>query len=164
MHTQYNVGAVMAKKKSEPPRDAVRREKSKKPEQLSNKAQWLIAFFTIFIALGTAFFLLWSFEPEEAEQTPITSHIIEFYGRECPHCMRMVPVVASAERQLGQNFSKLEVWHNSGNRKVFESYAGAIAPACGGGMGVPAFYNNKTKKAICGEITKESLIEFAQGG
>jgi hypothetical protein len=161
MSTQYNAGVVMAKKKQGPPRDGEGQEKQK-PEKLSNKAQWLVAFFTIFIALGTAFFLLWSFEPQEAEQTPITSHIIEFYGRECPHCMRMAPVVAQAERELGQNFSKLEVWHNSGNRKVFESYADIITPVCGGGLGVPAFYNNMSKKALCGEMTKDALIEFAR--
>ena len=135
--------------------------KTEKPTE-SRKLQWLIAFFTVFIALGTAFLLFSSFIVEETEPTPVTSHLIEFYGRECPHCARMAPVVSSVESELNVSFSKLEVWHNSGNNRIFEGYMNAIKPACGGNLGVPAFYNMRNGKALCGEVPKEELKSLAK--
>jgi len=135
---------------------------TKKSEKISRKTLWLLAFFSVAVALGTAFMLLSSFGIEEKEPTPITTHLIEFYGRECPHCARMIPIVAEVEKETGLNFSKLEVWHNSGNIAVFDSYSGPIAEACGG-IGVPTYYNNKTKKILCGEVDKGTLLAFAKG-
>ncbi|MFH1470840.1 MAG: thioredoxin family protein, partial [Candidatus Micrarchaeota archaeon] len=98
----------------------------------------------------------------ETEPTPITSYLIEFYGRECPHCVRMMPVVAEVEAELGVTFSKLEVWHNSGNSRIFESYADKIGNACGG-VGVPTFFNMRTGRAVCGEVPKSELLVLIKG-
>ena len=35
-----------------------------------------------------------------------------------------------------------------------------IAPACGGDIGVPAFFSKKTNKALCGEVTYEEFKEW----
>ncbi|MFH0817525.1 MAG: thioredoxin family protein, partial [Candidatus Micrarchaeota archaeon] len=120
-----------------------------------------VSLFTVFVALGTALFLLSTFSPGETEPTPINGSLVEFYGRECPHCTRMAPIVSQVEAELNITFSKLEVWHNSGNYKIFESYAKSINPACEGSLAVPAFYNIASGKALCGEVSKQELISFA---
>lgn len=89
--------------------------------------------------------------------------IIEFYGAECPHCHNMEPVVAQVEADLGIEIKKLEVWHNDANREIFFQYEDIVAPACGGGMGVPAFVNTKTHKAVCGEMSADALKAFITG-
>ncbi len=132
--------------------------------KLSQKVLWLASIFLIFIALAVAFLLLsqFGFNPvEETEQTPITGHLVEFYGRECPHCTKMVPIVSEVESELNVTFSKLEVWHNSGNDKVFNNHSADIVPQCGD-LGVPTFYSTKTKKALCGEVDKNVLLAFAR--
>jgi hypothetical protein len=58
--------------------------------------------------------------------------------------------------------ARLEVWHDEGNAKLMRSMEAAIAPACGGDLGVPAFYNEKTGKAICGRIDLEKLMAWAK--
>lgn len=142
-------------------------EKKKKKEEkqkLGSKRMFLLAAFTAFISLGTALLVLaFMFENEQAEPTPLDSHLIEFYGRECPHCGNMAPVVSQVETELGVRFSKLEVWHNKANMGVFESYSEAIKEACMGDLAVPSFYNNRTGKALCGEVDKETLIAWARG-
>jgi hypothetical protein len=43
-------------------------------------------------------------------------------------------------------------------------HATVITEACGGGLGVPAFYNEKSGKAICGaRINAERLAKWASG-
>ncbi|MFH1448409.1 MAG: hypothetical protein ABIG39_06095 [Candidatus Micrarchaeota archaeon] len=139
------------------------KKKTKKKEKFGNKKMFMLAAFTAVISLGTALLLLSFMLTEETEPTPITSHLIEFYGRECPHCSKMVPIIEEVEGELGISFSRLEVWHNSGNEGIFNTYSEAISEACGGGLGVPAFYNTKTGKALCGEASKDELIEWASG-
>ena len=133
-------------------------------DRLSTKALWLVSIFSIFIALAVSFLLLSPLgfnKYDETEQTPITSHLLEFYGRECPHCTRMAPAVSEVESELNVTFSKLEVWHNSGNDKFFNDNSADIVPQCGG-LGVPTFYSTKTKKALCGEVEKSVLAAFAR--
>ncbi len=150
----------MAKKKER--REVSKPKGPKKKPAGSRLSDLLLALFSVFIALGTAFLLFSSFSESETEPSPITSHLIEFYGRECPHCVSMAPVVSQVEKDIDVTFSRLEVWHNSGNYHVFENYLDAIGPACGGGLAVPAFYNVKTGKALCGEVSREELIAFAK--
>ena len=90
-------------------------------------------------------------------------YVIEFYGRECPHCALMKPIVENVEKELNIEFSKLEVWHSEKNHKVMEKHYGALEDACGGSPGVPSFYNEKTKKALCGEVGEQTLIDFVKG-
>jgi len=97
------------------------------------------------------------------KKTEKESHLLEFYGSGCPHCESMKPVVEEVEKELKVAFSKLEVWSNEENQKVMQRYSEPIEDACGGMLGVPCFYNTKTKKALCGEVEKKQLAEFAKG-
>lgn len=92
------------------------------------------------------------------------SHLIEFYGETCPHCISMKPVVAQLEKDLGVTIEKLEVWNNLENKAVMEKYYDLIGEACGGYPGVPAFLNTETKQALCGEQEPDNLKIWATGG
>ena len=87
--------------------------------------------------------------------------LIWFSGRECPHCRRLRPTVEQMQAETGVNITELEVWHNEENARVMRGYGEAIKNACGGDLGVPAFYNEKTGKAICGMVTLEKLKSWA---
>lgn len=122
----------------------------------------LLAAFSLTIAFGTAFLVFYLTWESGNEHTRINSHLIEFYGRECPHCARMAPVVKEVEAEIGFEFSKLEVWHSSENERIYFGYSEAIKTACGGELGVPAFYNTRTEKALCGEVDKGTLLAWAK--
>jgi hypothetical protein len=58
---------------------------------------------------------------------------------------------------------QLEVWHDDHNADLMRKYGNKITEACGGELGVPAFYNEKTGKAICGSrITVDKLDKWAK--
>jgi thiol-disulfide isomerase/thioredoxin len=134
-------------------------DEDKTPKPLSTKTKILVTLFIAVFSFGMAFLLLPLFMAQETEPTPITSHLIEFYGKECPHCQKMAPIVAEVEKELNVSFSKLEVWHNSGNEKIFQTYSGKIEAICDG-FGVPTFYNTHNGKALCGQASKQELIDF----
>lgn len=113
-------------------------------------------FIAVLIAGCTA-------QPAPTGAATMDGQILEFYGAECPHCKNMEPIVAQVEQGLGFNVTKYEVWHDEDNRMIFMQYEGIVTPACGGGMGVPAFVNTKTNKAICGEKTADELNAFITG-
>ena len=77
--------------------------------------------------------------------------LIEFYGRECPHCKKMDSLVARLEKEEGVKFDKFEVWHNEQNSQKMEGYDKG---RCGG---VPFFINTDTDDVICGEAPYEEL-------
>lgn len=83
------------------------------------------------------------------------SHLLEFYGTECPHCETMRPLVEKLEKELNVKVEKYEVWHNETNARKLEEYDKNF---CGG---VPFFYNIKTDKWICGATTYEKLKDWA---
>ena len=89
--------------------------------------------------------------------------LIWFHGKECPHCRKLAPVVDQFEAEPGIKLERLEVWHNEEHAKLMRSLAATIAPACGGDLGVPAFYNEITGKAICGRIDMAKLMAWAKG-
>ena len=39
------------------------------------------------------------------------SHLLEFYGTECPHCVRMHELVEKLEQEVGIMVDTYEVWH-----------------------------------------------------
>lgn len=86
------------------------------------------------------------------------SHLLEFYGTECPHCVRMHELVERLEKEEeGVKVEALEVWHNKENEaRLLE----LDKDLCGG---VPFFYNTKTNKFICGEASYEILKKWAKG-
>ncbi len=89
----------------------------------------------------------------------ITSAFIEFYGAECPHCLKMAPIVAQVEAETGVSIVKLEVWHNETNVGIMQYHATEIERDCDF-MGVPTFVSTKNRKAVCGEMSAEKLTEF----
>jgi len=86
------------------------------------------------------------------------SHLLEFYGTECPHCERMHKLVAKLEKEESVQVEKLECWHNPENEKRLIELDKGL---CGG---VPFFYNTKTSQWICGEESYDKLKEWALGG
>lgn len=87
----------------------------------------------------------------------IQGMLLEFYGTECPHCIKMVPLVEKMKKESGVKVEKLEVWHNEENAKKLAGYDTGL---CGG---VPFFYNTETKKFICGSVSYEDLKSWALG-
>ncbi len=85
------------------------------------------------------------------------SHLLEFYGTECPHCIRMHKLVERLEKEEGVKVDTFEVWHNAENAKKLEELDKDF---CGG---VPFFYNTETNKWICGEEDYAALKDWALG-
>jgi thiol-disulfide isomerase/thioredoxin len=89
------------------------------------------------------------------------SRLIWFSGRECVHCKRIRPVVEKFEAETGKKITELEVWHDEDNAKVMRSHGDVIKKACGGDLGTPAFYNEKTGKTVCGMVSLAKLKSWA---
>lgn len=85
------------------------------------------------------------------------THLYEFYGDECPHCIDMKPLVEKLKKEQGVEIESLEVWHNEANEAKFVEMD---KDRCGG---VPFFINMQTDKWICGEATYEELVAWAKG-
>jgi thiol-disulfide isomerase/thioredoxin len=84
------------------------------------------------------------------------SNLINFYGKECPHCHKMAPLIKALEAQTGVTVDRLEVWYDEDNMKKLTSLD--KEGLCGG---VPYFYNTDTGASICGEATLEELVAWA---
>ncbi len=84
------------------------------------------------------------------------SHLINFYGEECPHCLKMHTLVEKLETETGAKVDRLEVWHNEDNLKKLEGFD--PKGECGG---VPFFVNTKSNKFICGEASYDELKAWA---
>ena len=55
-------------------------------------------------------------------------NIYEFYGQECPHCIKLNSFFERIESEYG-NFYKLnkfETWHNSENLEIYKEFASAL--------------------------------------
>ncbi|MCX6776767.1 MAG: thioredoxin family protein [Candidatus Micrarchaeota archaeon] len=89
----------------------------------------------------------------------ITGKFIEFYGEECPHCRKMIPVVAQVENETGVHFDKLEIWHNDTNKNIYLVYSEYINRDCGS-LGIPTFVALKTNNSMCGEKSTDELKTF----
>jgi len=85
------------------------------------------------------------------------ANLLEFYGTECPHCERMMPLVDRLEKEVGVKVEKYEVWHNAENAKLMMGFDKGY---CGG---VPFFINTRSGKWICGETSYEELSKWAKG-
>lgn len=81
--------------------------------------------------------------------------LIDFYGRECPHCVRMEPLIKRLEKEESVTVERLEVWHDEDNAAKMEQVDREL---CGG---VPFFYNTLTKKSLCGEVGYDELKRWA---
>ena len=87
----------------------------------------------------------------------MAGRLVMFFGIECEHCHDMDPLVEKLEKELKVEVKKIEVWHNAKNAALFEKLDKG---ECGG---VPFFYNEKTKKSICGAVDYAILKKWAQG-
>lgn len=81
--------------------------------------------------------------------------LIEFYGTECSHCIRMEPLVKKLEEETGVKVERYEVWHSEENARKMEEYDKGM---CGG---VPFFFNTETNAVICGEAPYEEVKKWA---
>ncbi|MFP4170412.1 MAG: glutaredoxin family protein [Methanomassiliicoccales archaeon] len=86
--------------------------------------------------------------------------LLFFSGRECPHCAKLRPVVEAVSEEEEVEIEEKEVWHSEQNASLMREYGEAIAEACGGDLGVPSLYNERTGKALCGKIDPESIREW----
>lgn len=85
------------------------------------------------------------------------ARLIMFYGTECDHCHEMEPLVQKLEQELNINVERFEVWHDAKNQQLLEKIDQG---KCGG---VPLFFNEDTKKTICGATSYEKLKAWALG-
>ena len=85
------------------------------------------------------------------------SDLLEFYGTECPHCIKMEPLIDRLEKETGLKLQRLEVWHNEANAKLLQQLDRGF---CGG---VPFFFNKKTKNWICGSTSYDKFKSWAAG-
>ncbi len=84
-----------------------------------------------------------------------------FHGASCPHCHHMMPIIDRLIKE-GFKIEKKEVWNNEDNAKKMRENKDLIIPACGEGLGVPAFVNKEKGKAVCGEQSYEELKEWLE--
>jgi hypothetical protein len=84
------------------------------------------------------------------------NHLLYFYGEECPECIRMKVRISKLEKEEYITFTSYEVWNNKENDELCQKYD--TNGDCGG---VPFFYNTKTKKSLCGEVTYKELKQWA---
>ena len=80
----------------------------------------------------------------------------EFYGKECPHCITMMPIVDKMIAE-GVDIKKHETWHDDKNAELMMTFDKGL---CGG---VPFLYNTDSKQFICGEADEKTLRKWAAG-
>lgn len=83
--------------------------------------------------------------------------LLMFSGTECVHCHTMFPLIDKLEKEEHIKIKKIEVWHNAKNAAILRKLDDG---KCGG---VPFFYNENTKKTICGSVSYEILKKWASG-
>lgn len=86
------------------------------------------------------------------------NNLLYFYGKECPDCIRMYVRIEKLKKEEGIELTHYEVWHNKENDTLCQKYD--KSSDCGG---IPFFFNLKTKKSLCGEVTYKELKEWALG-
>tara|TARA_B100001971_G_C18168763_1_gene525818 strand:- start:771 stop:1025 length:255 start_codon:yes stop_codon:yes gene_type:complete len=82
--------------------------------------------------------------------------LLEFYGKECPHCVEMQLLVEKLEKDTGVEVDRYEVWYSEENAKKMEQYDKGL---CGG---VPFFFNTDTNEHLCGSTSYNQLKEWAE--
>ena len=82
--------------------------------------------------------------------------LIEFFGKECPHCIQMHPIIEKLKGE-GIAIEQYEVWHDPKNAAKMEQYDRGY---CGG---VPFFVNTTSKKFVCGGMAEKDLRAWVAG-
>jgi thiol-disulfide isomerase/thioredoxin len=81
--------------------------------------------------------------------------LLEFYGKECPHCFVIKPRLERLEKEFGVKIESYEVWHDEKNAEMMAKYA---KDRC---EGVPFLFNTETQDSICGEADYEMIKKWA---
>jgi len=89
------------------------------------------------------------------------SRLVMFYGKECPHCKKMMPLVDKLENETNVAIERLEIWHNEKNADLMRSHGDIIKAKCGGQLRVPTFLDMETKDVFCGEAKYKTLKSWA---
>ena len=79
-------------------------------------------------------------QSQQAVATPITSSIVFFYGRECPHCQDVEKFISDNKINQKVKYDFVEVWHNKANAAAMMTKA----EECGlpqDQVGVPFVYS-----------------------
>ena len=85
------------------------------------------------------------------------NRLLFFYGTECHFCHEAEPVIDKLSQELKVKVIKLEVWHNSENKKLMVKLDKI------GCRGVPFFYNENTGKALCGNQSEAVFRKWMSG-
>lgn len=82
--------------------------------------------------------------------------LYEFYGKTCPHCIEMMPLV---DKLIGEGipFEKREVWNSEENVVLMKEVGKGRCP------GVPFFINTDSDQWICGSTDEATLRKIAAG-
>ena len=81
--------------------------------------------------------------------------LLFFYGKECPHCHEMIPLLDRLEKEAGVSVERYETWHN---KEHYERLSKYDTGTCGG---VPFMINTETQESICGSTDYEHLKSWA---
>ena len=81
--------------------------------------------------------------------------LINFYGKECPHCIKMDELIEKLKSETGAFVESRETWYNEENAKLLKKYDKGL---CGG---VPFLFNTENGKYLCGESSYEELKNWA---
>lgn len=90
-----------------------------------------------------------------SEEKNITTHLIEFTGKECQKCKANKPHIERLEAELGVKVHEYEVWHNAENFELLKKHC---ANKC---ASIPFYMNLKNGKYICGLADYEKFKEWA---
>jgi thiol-disulfide isomerase/thioredoxin len=83
--------------------------------------------------------------------------LYEFYGEECPHCIKMRKLTDRLMQEYPQvKIERVEVWHDKKNMEFIKECD--KGDECGG---VPFFFNSENKKWLCGEVEYSEIKEWA---
>ena len=93
--------------------------------------------------------------PKEA--TNITSNIILFYGRECPHCLDLEKFIEENKIAEKVQFDRLEIFHNSKNRAVLTEKA-QICGVDNAKVGVHFLFDAVENKCLMGVSEIENFF------
>lgn len=110
--------------------------------------------FVVGIVILIAGLWYWT-NPKEA--TEITSDILLFYGRECPHCQEVDKFIEENKIAEKVKFDRLEIFHNSKNQAILT----AKAQECGiqeAEIGVPFLFDATEKKCLLGAPDIEDFL------
>ena len=95
--------------------------------------------------------------PSPVVATPLPQGIVLFYGKECPHCIKVEDYVTQNKVEDKVKFSRLEVWHDAKNAALLGNVAKDICKLnVGDGVAVPFLYDGNGK-CLVGD---EDVINF----